>query len=181
MGGATGIRIAVVGYPAWCDLDRDRVEAIRRRHEAAKAAMIAAHVTFVFPTGLLPEDEFLAHVSDRLLGVAPIEFTLSVAESAVDDTTGDHLVFLLPGHGYAELKVLHDRLYTGPLAPALRRDLPYRPHITVARFADAAGAAALANDLRREGLSIAGRIGAVTMLRCAADSIRSVATLPLTG
>ncbi|MDR6291977.1 2'-5' RNA ligase [Inquilinus ginsengisoli] len=180
MGGAS-VKIAVVGYPAWSDADRDRVEGIRRRHDPAKAAMIAAHVTFVFPTGLLNEDAVLAHLHDRLRGDAPIEFTLSAAEPAVDDAMGEHLVFLLPGHGRVALTALHDRLYTGALAPALRPDLPYCPHITVARFADAAGAAALANDIRRDGLSIAGRIEAVTVLRCTADSIRPVATLPFTG
>ena len=38
--------------------------------------------------------------------------------------------------GAASIAGLHDRLYTRSLQPHLRRDLPYEPHITLARHAD---------------------------------------------
>jgi hypothetical protein len=48
-------------------------------------------------------------------------------------TEANEFVFLMAQRGAASVKALHDRLYTRSLRPHLRRDLPYEPHITVAR------------------------------------------------
>ena len=176
-----GARLAVVGYLLRSDADRDWIEAIRRKHDAAKAAMIAAHVTLVFPTGLLPEAAMLDHLRHRLRGVAPIDIDLSTAVPVPDDQTSDHCVFLLPGRGREALEALHDRLYSGPLTPALRPDLPYHPHVTVARLRDAATAASVAGEIRRQGRVVRGCLAAMTLLRCFPDKVETVATLPLSA
>lgn len=181
MGEGIGIKLAAVGYPAWAEADWAWVETIRRRHDAAKAAMIAAHVTFVFPTDLLAKGAFLAHLRDRLRGVAPIDFTLSAVESAPHDLLTDHHVFLLPERGRDALAALHDRLYAGPLTPALRLDLPYRPHVTVGRLADAAQAAAVADEIQRHGRVVGGWIEALAVPQCHADRVVPVAVIPLAG
>lgn len=174
-------RFAVVGYPHWSDTDRDWIEAIRREHDTAKAAMIAAHVTLVFPTGLVREPVMLDHLRHRLHGVAPIDVDLSAVAPMPDDQTSDHYVFLLPGPGREVLTALHDRLYSGPLAPALRRDLPYHPHVTVGRLRDAATAASVAGEIRRQGRIVRGRIVAMTLLRCCPHKVEAIATLPLSA
>ncbi|WP_343715710.1 2'-5' RNA ligase family protein [Inquilinus sp.] len=176
-----GVSLAVVGYPLWSDADREWIEAIRREHDAAKAAMIEAHVTLVFPTRLLPESAMLGHLRDRLRGVAPFDIALSAVAPVPDDRTPDHYVFLLPGDGREALVTLHDRLYSGALAPTLRHDLPYHPHVTVARLRDAATAASVAGKIRRQGRSVRGHIAAMTLLRCFPDKIETVAALPLSG
>lgn len=178
---AEGTRLAVVGYPLWSDADREWVEAIRRRHDVAKAAMIAAHVTLVFPTGLLPESAMLDHVRGRLLEVTAFDIELSTVAPASDDQTSDHYVFLQPGRGHEALVALHDRLYSGALAPALRRDLPYHPHVTVARLSDAPAAARVADEIRRQGRVVRGRIAEMTLLRCFPDTVETVAALTLSG
>jgi 2'-5' RNA ligase len=48
----------------------------------------------------------------------------------------NEFVFLMVSRGAASVTALHDKLYTRSLAPHLRRDLPYAPHITLARHAD---------------------------------------------
>jgi 2'-5' RNA ligase len=176
-----GTRLAVVGYPLWSDADREWIEAIRREHDTAKAAMIAAHVTLVFPTGLLPESVMLDHLRHRLRGVVPMDVELSAVAPASDDQTPDHHVFLLPEDGREALVALHDRLYSGALAPALRRDLPYHPHVTVARLPDASAASSVADQIRRQGRIVRGRIGTVTLLRCLPEKVETVATLPLSA
>ncbi|KGM32455.1 2'-5' RNA ligase family protein [Inquilinus limosus] len=174
-----GVRLAVVGYPLWSDADREWIEAIRREHDAAKAAMIDAHATLVFPTGLLPESAMLDHVRGRLQGVASFNIDFHSVAPASDDQTSSHYVFLLPDDGGEALMALHDHLYSGPLEPALRRDLPYHPHVTVARVPDAASAASVAEEIRRQGRILHGRVAAVTLLRCFPDMVETVATLPL--
>lgn len=176
-----GAMLAVVGYPHWSDTDRDWIEAIRREHDTAKAAAIAAHVTLVFPTGLLTELVMLDHLRDQLRGIAPIDVGLSAVAPEADSQTPDHHVFLLPGDGREILMALHDRLYSGPLAPALRRDLPYHPHVTVGRLHDAATAASVAGEIRRQGRVVRGRIVAMTLLRCFPHKVEMVATLPLSA
>jgi 2'-5' RNA ligase len=44
----------------------------------------------------------------------------------------------MASRGASAVNALHDKLYTRSLAPHLRRDLPYEPHITLARNADLA-------------------------------------------
>ncbi|WP_395675128.1 2'-5' RNA ligase family protein [Inquilinus sp.] len=170
-------RLAVVGYPIWSDADRDWIEAIRQQHDTAKAAMIAAHVTLVFPTGLLAEPVMLDHLRDCLRGTAPIDIDLSAVAPAAD--ASDHYVFLLPGRGSETLTALHDRLYSGPLAPALRPDPPYQPHVTVARLRDAATAASVADVIRRQGRVVRGRVVAMTLLRCFMHKVETIAAVPL--
>jgi 2'-5' RNA ligase len=45
----------------------------------------------------------------------------------------NEFVFLMVSRGADSISALHDRLYTRSLAPHLRRDLPYEPHMTIAR------------------------------------------------
>ena len=42
----------------------------------------------------------------------------------------------MASRGAASVAALHDRLYTRSLLPHLHRDLPYEPHITLARQPD---------------------------------------------
>jgi hypothetical protein len=50
--------------------------------------------------------------------------------------------------GRSAVVELHDRLYRGVLAPFLRDDIAYDPHLTLARTDDAGDSAALAEAAR---------------------------------
>ena len=62
-------------------------------------------------------------------------------------------VFLVPDQGRAEIEDLHDRLYSGPLAGQLRRDIPFIPHVTVAAREHHEEAEDLARELGRVGVA----------------------------
>ena len=47
----------------------------------------------------------------------------------------NEFLFLMAARGAASITALHDKLYTRSFQPHLRRDLPYEPHITLARYA----------------------------------------------
>ena len=46
-------------------------------------------------------------------------------------------MYLVPDLGRGEITALHDRLYTGPMAPHLRRDTHFVAHMTIGHAAEA--------------------------------------------
>ena len=81
-----------------------------------------------------------------------------------DDSSDDYYVFLVPDEGFSEVSRLHDALYTGRLAPNLRLDIPYVPHIGIATMKDAQVCKDLADGLNRLGLSISGEVEEITVV-----------------
>jgi hypothetical protein len=65
---------------------------------------------------------------------------------------------LVPDEGYSQFVKLHDRLYTGPLAPELRLDLPFIPHITVANSGDPHACKRVAETLNAQDFAIGGQV-----------------------
>lgn len=132
----------VVAFPAFAAADRERVSAIRKRHDRL-AARVAPHVTLVFATTVLDPSGLARHAAaiDR-----PAPFTCVFRRTRVepDPFNAEYCVFLVPDEGARELRELHDALYIGPLAGELRIDLPYHPHVTIARCASEAEARAVA-------------------------------------
>jgi 2'-5' RNA ligase len=51
----------------------------------------------------------------------------------LEDVAGGFVVCLGVSRGRAALVRLHDRLYAGPLAPCLRTDIAFEPHLTLGR------------------------------------------------
>ena len=122
-------RFAVAWFPDFAGLER--IEAFRARHDPA-AAQIGAHVSLVFPFGTSHTRlQVQTHVAAVLARFPPIPVTFRRVR-----TEANEFVFLMAQRGAASIKELHDRLYTRSLRQHLRRDLPYEPHITLARYAD---------------------------------------------
>ena len=122
-------RFAVAWFPAFPGIDR--VEAFRQRHDPM-AALIPAHLTLVFPfPTALTRLQIETHVQRVVSRWPPVPVAFRRVR-----TEANEFVFLMAQRGAASIKGLHDRLYTRSLAPHLRRDLPYEPHITLARQGD---------------------------------------------
>lgn len=124
-------RFAVAWIPNFDGLES--IEAFRRRHDPA-AALIPAHLWLVFPFptahSRLQVETHVRRVVSRW-PVVPITFRRVRMHA-------NEFVFLMASRGAASITALHDKLYTRSLAPHLRRDLPYEPHITIARYAEPA-------------------------------------------
>ena len=76
------------------------------------------------------DDELVAHVRRACADLAPFVVTLGLAEYQ------DHgIIWLLVRAGAREVTVLHERLYTGPLAVHRDPRSVYVPHVTIARVA----------------------------------------------
>ena len=71
------------------------------------------------------------------------------------------------------------RLYTGPLEPYLRPEIPFVPHLTVARTDRPAAARALANSLAGRELAITGRLQQFAMVELQETGVREIINLAL--
>ena len=119
-------RFAVAWFPAFAGLER--IEGYRQRHDP-QAARIAAHLTLVFPfPTALTALQVETHVRKVASGWPPI----AVAFRPVRGLNNE-FVLLMATRGAAAVTQFHDSLYTRSIRPHLRKDIPYEPHITIAR------------------------------------------------
>ena len=122
-------RFAVAWFPRFEGIEG--IEAFRARHDPA-AADIPAHLSLVFPFGTAHTQlQVETHVQRVVSRWPPIPLTFRHVRLHANE-----FVFLMASRGAASVSALHDKLYTRSFAPHLRRDLPYEPHITLARHAD---------------------------------------------
>jgi len=139
------MRVYAVAFPAFAEADRARISAIRERFDRL-ATKILPHVTLVFATDVLDASSLARQVA-ATVRPAPFECVFRATRVEHDPFNGEHCVFLVPDEGARELVALHDALYTGPLAGELRTDLPYHPHVTIARCATEAEARRVADSV----------------------------------
>src|SRR5258708_14384583 len=121
-------RFAVVWFPAFEGIER--IEAFRRKHDPA-AAVVPAHLSLVFP---FPTAHSRLQVETHVQRVVSHWPPIPVAFRRVRMHANEFL-FLVTSRGTASVTALHDKLYTRSFAPHLPPDLPYEPHITIARYA----------------------------------------------
>jgi 2'-5' RNA ligase len=122
-------RFAVAWFPAFDGIER--IEAFRARHDPM-APMIPAHVSLVFPfSTALTQLQVATHVQRVVSRWPPVPTTFRRPRLEANE-----FVFLMAARGATSIKGLHDRLYTRSFAPHLKREMPYEPHITIARQAE---------------------------------------------
>ncbi len=153
-------KLYTVAFPTLSEDDARFVAAIRARHDR-QASILGPHFTLLFGCEALDESRYLEHVRAIAASTAAFAFTCLEAESDADDGRG--LVYLVPDQGRGEITALHDRLYTGPMAPHLRQDAHFVAHMTIGHAADAGAAARLCDALQADGVAIAGAIDALVV------------------
>jgi 2'-5' RNA ligase len=103
-----------------------------RRHHDPTVDLVAPHLTLVFPVAVqIGGRAFGEHVRRVASATRPFDIHLTGLEKS-----WDHWLFLLVAEGRVEALALHDALYSGILAPHLREDLPYEPHVGLGFFAE---------------------------------------------
>lgn len=165
--------LALLCEPEFSAADRSWIEGIRERHDP-QHGRVPPHVTLVFPVTNVEAEPLARHVETIAAQTGRIEFCLRSALAVKDALSEMAHVFLVPDEGFAALVRLHDRLYAGPLAGALRLDIPFIPHVTVAGFTDVVRAMALADNLNEAVIAVAGSISAITMIRLDGGMARTV-------
>lgn len=153
----------IVAYPQLRAEDAAWIQAIRAQHDP-NAALIAPHFTLVFPTAVEDEQRLRREAREQVAGWASFPFVIRCALPLKDLLSSSTHVFLVPDEGLSQLVRLHDALYATSVAPSLRLDLPFIPHITVGAAREPAAAKALADTVNREGRVVQGVISHLSLV-----------------
>jgi 2'-5' RNA ligase len=172
-------KLAIVGYPTLSEKDRRWIESFRAANDP-QAARIAAHFTLVFPAELSVES-LAAHAAAVLESSRQIPFVLGQATAVPEVGGNGGHVFLVPDEGRLEIVALHDRLYEGVLRPALRSDLPFVPHVTVAAQPSWKTCQDLARELNGDLRPVPGRLREVELVEVSAAEVRPLLRFELTA
>jgi 2'-5' RNA ligase len=172
--------LLVLGYPSLDSADYRWVQAFRADHDP-QFRIVAPHFTLVFPLDDSLEDELTAHVRLHAKSSPKLSFTLRCATLMPDAGSESAHIFLTPDEGFSALVKLHNQLYTGVLAPHLRLDMPFVPHITVGQKDDRQAAQRLVAELNTQNFAIQGSIARLTVIRFANGLVTNLVETPLLG
>ena len=164
------IRCAVLAYPSISQKDYDWIQKTRALYDSYYE-LVRPHFTIVFRS-ITREAEFVQHIRQRALAIRKFSFVLRCA-LVVEDVAGDmNQVFLVPDKGFSDIVKLHDKLYTGILAPELRLDIPFYPHITIGNSSDPLICKSLADELNGQNFGIEGAVNNLDIVSIVAPDKR---------
>jgi 2'-5' RNA ligase len=111
-------------------IDTSKIDEFRQKYDP-HVDLIQPHITLVFPINDKNIDKTVLknHTKDVLKGEKAFKLHLQGL-----DKSWDHWLNLILKEGNDEVIALHDKLYTGILAPFFRKDLGYIPHIGIGLF-----------------------------------------------
>jgi len=167
----------LVAFPRLAESDFAWIQALRARHDRERHALIDPHITLVFGTTALRPNDLAAHAKTQLQGKRPIPITFRSAKAVKDPLSDNTQVYLVPDEGRDALTALHDRLYSGPLEPELRRDIPYVPHMTVATSDDGSACEALVDELNGKGIDVAGAVLTLDVIALVDQRVQALETI----
>lgn len=153
-------KLYTVAFPSLCETDVRFIAEIRARHDR-QVSVLGPHFTLLHGCDRVDEAVYVDHV--RAVAASTMAFQFACLETGPDEDEGRGYVHLLPELGRMDLVALHDSLYTGPMAPYLRKDNRFVAHMTIGHAANLDEAAALCDELNAEGVDIAGSIDALVV------------------
>ena len=136
------------------DADAWTIRGLRRRYHPGEEGFIGPHITLLFGWSGLKPDAYIRHVQELAQSFKPFLVTLTEAVAPIEQEIHKNYVYLTAPGSDAQLRTMHAALYGGPMAPALKRDLEYVPHMTVGCLHDRQSAAELAETLNSKGVKI---------------------------
>jgi hypothetical protein len=124
------VKHSLLFYPRFDRKTEDNIKAFRRKYDPFVDHW-KPHIPFVFPVpdNKVKEGEFMQHIKAVMKNWKPFPIRIGGFEKS-----WDHWLFLLLKEGNEKVIALHDELYTGILAPYLRKDIKFIPHIGIALF-----------------------------------------------
>ena len=153
-------KLYTVAFPSLDDSDARYIAAIRAKHDR-QVSVIGPHFTLLFGCDQVDESAYIDHV--RAVAASTLGFRFACLETAPDEDEGHGFVYLVPELGRMDVVALHAALYTGPMAPYLRKDKRFVAHMTIGHAANPEAAEALCDELNAEGVDIAGSIDALVV------------------
>ena len=163
--------LVVLSYPDISQEDFQWIQSVRAKYDELRYRMVGPHFTIVFPVRGMGRESFCQHVRQQVHDVSKVQFTLKCAVPVKDHFFELTHLFLVPDRGYSDIVELHDKLYTGPLAPELRLDIPFIPHVSTASVVDPLRCKELADTINANGLSIDGVISKLDIAHLKNDRV----------
>ena len=153
-------KLYTVAFPSLDESDARFIAEIRAKHDR-QVSVLGPHFTLLYGCDRVDEATYVDHV--RAVAASTMAFQFACLETAPDEDEGHGYVYLVPELGRMDLLALHARLYTGPMAPHLRKDKRFVAHMTIGHAANHDDAASLCDELNAEGVDIAGSIVALVV------------------
>ena len=133
------MNLYVIAYPEITETDHEQIQLFRRDHDS-QYGRINPHFTIAYPVTDIPPEAFIAEIKKQTQDVAAIPFCIRCAISNKDAPSGSYDIFAVPDEGLSKIVKLHNKLYSGRLAPYQQADITYLPHITIANTTSTAKA-----------------------------------------
>ena len=153
-------KLYTVAFPSLSETDTRFIAGIRATHDR-QVIILGPHFTLLFACGQVDEATYIDHV--RAVAAQTMGFRFACLETAPDEDEGRGVFYLVPELGRMDVVTLHDRLYTGPMAPYLRKDKRFVAHITIGHAASHDAAAELCDELNVDGVDVAGSVDALVV------------------
>jgi 2'-5' RNA ligase len=163
----------VIAYPKIAPADFGWLQSIRQKYDSQYQA-IHPHFTFVFGT----EKELsplLTHVETISQEFNAFRFVMRCVMPVKDSFSSQTHLFLVPDEGFSQVVRLHDQLYSGLLAPDLRLDIPFIPHLTIANFSGLSECKQVCDEINQTPFTLEGSIESLDVIESQAKSVRTLA------
>lgn len=170
---------AVVNYPTLSKSDFQWIQTIRKKHDKLFYKIVEPHFTIVFPTENIDVDTLSNHINKVSEKVDSFEFIARCVTVGDPDFMGHAHIFMIPDEGFSKLVKLHDVFYTGPLAPELRLDLPFVPHIGIASDPSAVECKKLVDRLNKQGFEVDGKVEKLDIIEFDGESTKTIEQIEL--
>jgi hypothetical protein len=85
----------------------------------------------------------------------------------------------VPDNGYSDIAKLHDKLYSGMLAPHQRFDIDFIPHISIGDSENASTSKKRIDDLNAQGVLVGGRIDSLDVIELVDGGVNTVEKIRL--
>lgn len=153
----------VTAFPELSEADLAMIEDCRKQHDYLYP-LIAAHFTLVFGVSDTPADKFIAEIHKQIAGSKPFNFSIRCATVNKDTFSDRYFTFLVPDEGFSNIVKLHDKLYSGLLAPHRRLNIDYIPHIEIANSTDPKFIKQIADEWNNNDFCISGRLSSLDII-----------------
>lgn len=158
--------LLVIAFPVIKAKDFEWIQFYRKTNDLLYYSVVDPHFTFVFPVFDKAEQDFIQEIAMQAKNIPPINFEIVKAICHKDELQ-DNLYhqFLVPGKGNTEIIALHDKLYSGILAPHFRTDIPFMPHIGIGNSKNKDHCIKAVDELNEQPINISGSIKSLTVVK----------------
>ena len=175
------MKLLVLAFLALDPLDNQQIASVRKNRDDPSRASVPLHFTLVFATDAIERSALVDHVQHEARAFPPFDFVANASDVVWDPMGELWLLRLRAKQGGDQIAELHDALYSGLLAPELRADIPYAPHVTVVGSKAKDECLAAQAELGVGMSPIAGAINALDVVEYDGVSVATIGRIELTG